>query len=80
MGVTRAPHLNSTQSDWIMGQLAKWQDEHAGCDRSKKPEGRASKEVYQDMRCAGIDAGVLKVWHNQDICRSHIKSKLSRAT
>ena len=51
LGVTRAPHLDPIQSDWIMGQLAKWQDEHAGGDRKKKPEGKGSNDFYKDMRC-----------------------------
>jgi hypothetical protein len=75
-GLTRSQPLGPVESDWIMDQLAKWQDTYAGGDRTKKFEGKGSTEFYQDMRCDGIDAGVLSKWHSQAICSSHIKSKL----
>ena len=75
-GVTRSPALDRLQSEWIMGQLAEWQDKYAGGDRTKKFEGIGSNEFYRDMRCDGIDAGVLFKWHSQSICSSHVKSKL----
>jgi hypothetical protein len=75
-GASRSSPLDAVQSDWVMGQLAKWQDKHAGGDRTKRYDGVGSTEFYQDMRCDGIDAGVLYAWHSQAICSSHIKSKL----
>ena len=75
-GDTRNSHLDEFQSDWIMEQLAKWQDAFASGDRTKKFEGKGSAEFYRDMRCDGIDAGILQKWHCQSICSSHIKSKL----
>ena len=62
-----------------MAQLAKWQDKFAGGDRTKRPEGKGSTTLYRDMRCDGIDAGVLFKWHSQSICSSHIKSKFKLA-
>ena len=75
-GVIRAQPLDPIQSEWIMGELAKWQDQHAGGDRTQMLMGPGSAEFYRDMRCDGIDAGHLQPWHSQDICRSHITSKL----
>jgi hypothetical protein len=77
-GVARAPPLDPLQSQWVMEQLAKWQNEVAGGDRTRKPEGKGSKYFYSDMMCDGIDAGALQPWHSQDICYSHIRSKVKK--